>query len=149
MKSFDLEEKIYFTPNILYMEYILIRYNKFFKNQLKDKNISQGELTFLYNIFYHELISQRELADLLCVSEAYVTKMLKKLENRGYIDKKVDENNKSRRLVSLTPEGLLLTKEVLKITQLWEQNVLKNIDGIEDKKFTKLLYEFAYNTHEI
>lgn len=74
--------------------------------------------------------------------------MLKKLENRGYIDKKVDENNKSRRLVSLTPEGLLLTKEVLKITQLWEQNVLKNIDGIEDKKFTKL-YEFAYNTHEI
>ncbi len=149
MDNFSLEEKIVYTPKTLYMEYILINYNNFLKSKLNDKNITQGELTFLYNIFYHESISQRELANLLIVSEAYVTKMLKKLERKEYIIRNIDETNRSRKKISLSKKGQSLTREILKVTYEWEKNLIGSIEYIDGDKLTRLLYDLAYNSHEI
>lgn len=149
MDNFSLEEKIVYTPKTLYMEYILINYNNFLKSKLDDKNITQGELTFLYNIFYHESISQRELANLLIVSEAYVTKMLKKLERKEYIIRNIDETNRSRKKISLSKKGQSLTREILKVTYEWEKNLIGSIEYIDGDKLTRLLYDLAYNSHEI
>lgn len=148
MNHFNLEDKISFTPKILYLEYILINYNDFLKDKLEDKNITQGELTFLYNIYYHEALSQRELADILHVSEAYVTKMLKKLENKRYIERKADDNNKSKKIIHLTDTGKSLTSDILELTKKWEENILKKIDYIDNNKLTRILYDFANYSHE-
>ncbi len=148
MDTFDLEKKIKYTPKTLYMEYILINYYNFLKEKLEDKHITQGELTFLYNIYYHESISQRELADLLFVSEAYVTKILKKLEKKEYIKRKIDEKNKSKKMIYLSEKGRTLTSDFLKITHEWEKKLTKSLDYIEDDKLSKLLYDLAYNTIE-
>ena len=97
MDTFDLESKIEYTPKVLVMEYILLKYHNFLKSKLEDKNLSRGDLVFLYNIFYHEPLSQRELAELLFVSEAYVTKMLKKLEKRNILKEKLMITLKARK----------------------------------------------------
>ena len=149
MDTFNLEEKILFTPKTLYMEYILINYNRFLKNELEDKNITQGELTFLFNIYYHESISQRELANLLFVSEAYVTKMIKKLETKGYVERKVDENNKSKKMLYLSNKGQILSLDILKITKKWESDLRKDLNEISDEKLNHILYKLAFNSHEI
>lgn len=149
MDTFDLDEKILFTPKVLCMDYILIKFNHFLKNKLDDNNISNGEFIFLFNIFFHEPLSQRELADLLFVSEAYVTKMIKKLEQKNYVERKVDEKNKSIKNLYLTKTGKALTLNLLKITRQWESKLTLSLDENENEKLSYILYDLAYTTHKI
>ncbi len=149
MDTFDLEEKILSIPKVLYMEYILIKFNDFLKDKLEDKNVSHGEFLFLFNIFFHEPLSQRELADLLFVSEPYVTKMIKKLEKKDYVERKVDEKNKSIKNLYLTPTGKTLISNFLEITREWENNLTVFLDENENEKLNHILYDLAYNTHKI
>lgn len=46
------------------------------------ENITPRDFTYLVNIFYNPNISQRELADLLIVSEANVGQIVKRLEKK-------------------------------------------------------------------
>lgn len=149
MDAFDLDEKILSIPKVLYMEYILIKFNDFLKDKLEDKNVSHGEFVFLFNIFFHEPLSQRELADLLIVSEAYVTKMIKKLEKKKYVERKIDEKNKSIKNLYLTQKGKTLTTNFLEITREWENNLAESLDKNENEKLNHILYDLAYNTPKI
>ena len=88
-------DRILITPINLYMEYLLLSYNDYLLNKLKDVEITHGELTYIYNIKYFSPISQRQLAEKLYVSEANVAKRIKKLVNKGLVKKTKDENNKS------------------------------------------------------
>ena len=98
-------DRIVLTPTNLYMEYILLSYNNYLKEKLDDIEITYGELTYIYNIKYFPSISQRQLSETLYVSEANVAKMVKKLVNKGLVEKKKDENNKSRNILNLTRKG--------------------------------------------
>ena len=66
------KDRIVLTPTNLYMEYILLSYNNYLKDKLEDIEITYGELTYIYNIKFFPSISQRELAEILFVSEANV-----------------------------------------------------------------------------
>ena len=68
----------------------------FTPTNLEDIEITYGELTYIYNIKFFPSISQRELAEILFVSEANVAKMVKKLVKKGIVEKRKDESNKSR-----------------------------------------------------
>ena len=89
-------------PFTMYMEYILLNYNHFLKKHLKDKNITTKEFLYLFNLNFNKNISQKELAELMYVSEANIAKMIKKLESKGFVERRRDENNKSRNVLSLT-----------------------------------------------
>lgn len=149
MDTFDLESKIEYTPKVLVMEYILLKYHNFLKSKLEDKNLSRGDLVFLYNIFYHEPLSQRELAELLFVSEAYVTKMLKKLEKKEYIERKVDDEIKSKKIIYLTDKGHVLTLDFVKITREWENDLMDLLDYDYKGDLNKVLFNLAYNAHKL
>lgn len=149
MDTFDLESKIEYTPKVLVMEYILLKYHNFLKSEFEDRNLSRGDLVFLYNIFYHEPLSQRDLAELLFVSEAYVTKMLKRLEKKGYIGRKVDDEVKSKKIIYLTDKGRLLLLDFLKITREWENDLMDLLDYEYKGDLNKVLYCLAYNAHKL
>lgn len=72
--NFD-EERIDLTPIILYVDYINIQYNDYLKKNYGD--LTPREVTYLVNIFYNQDISQRQLSELLCVSESNVTQIIK------------------------------------------------------------------------
>lgn len=140
------KERILITPLTLYMEYINLKYDAFLKEKLKDLDITTGDLTYLINIFYHEKLSQRQLADILYVSEANVAKILKRLEKKGYIERVKDENNKSRKLINLTEKGNLTTYSLIKITYEWENKITDNFTDKEVSNLKEVLYELTQNS---
>ena len=73
--DFD-EERILLTPSILFIDYINMQHNDYLKKNFK--NLTHRDFTYLANIFYHQNISQRELAELLYVSESNVTQIIKR-----------------------------------------------------------------------
>lgn len=149
MDKYNLDERMPFTPLTFYMEYVLLRYNNYLKNKLRNFDITQGEITFIYNIFYYKSLSQRELANLLFVSEAYVTKILKKLEKKGYIVRKIDEKNSSKKIVSLSENGELLVHQILKLTYEWETLFTQSLTDVEKDKFKENLHKITINSMEL
>ena len=69
------EERISFTPLILYIDYIYLIHNDYMKKAYRD--LTPSDVTYLINIFYHQNCSQRDLAELLYVSESNVTQIIK------------------------------------------------------------------------
>jgi DNA-binding MarR family transcriptional regulator len=143
------KDRIVLTPTNLYMEYILLSYNNYLKDKLEDIEITYGELTYIYNIKFFPSISQRELAEILFVSEANVAKMVKKLVKKGIVEKRKDENNKSRNILRLTEKGEELFVKVNLITCGWEREITKNLSNEEFFKFKEQLYDLIKQSTEI
>jgi DNA-binding MarR family transcriptional regulator len=143
------KDRIVLTPTNLYMEYILLNYNNYLKDKLEDIEITYGELTYIYNIKLFPSISQRELAEILFVSEANVAKMVKKLVNKEIVEKRKDENNKSRNILRLTEKGEELFVKVNLITCGWEREITKNLSNEEFFKFKEQLYDLIKQSTEI
>lgn len=143
------KDRIVFTPTNLYMEYILLSYNNYLKNKLEDIEITYGELTYIYNIKFFPSISQRELAEILYVSEANVAKMVKKLVKKGIVEKRKDDNNKSRNVLRLTDKGEELFVKINVITCGWEREITKNLSNDEFFNFKEQLYDMIKESTEL
>ena len=135
------EERIFLTPIILYIDYINIIHNDYLKKNFK--NITPRDFTYLVAVFYHQNISQRELAELLYVSESNVTQIIKRLEKNGYIIRRPDLNNKSKKIINLSDEGKLVLFSLMKIVYEWERDFLKDYTTDEVELFKKMLYEYS------
>ncbi|WP_407462148.1 MarR family winged helix-turn-helix transcriptional regulator [Methanobrevibacter sp.] len=141
MVDFDFdEEKIMVTPSILFIDYINMQHNDYLKKNFK--NITHRDFTYLANIFYHQNISQKELSELLYVSESNVTQIIKRLEKNGLIERHHDEKNKSRKIINLTDEGKLVIFSLMKIVFEWEGEFFKDYRPEEVELFKKMLYEY-------
>ncbi len=143
------KDRIIFTPTNLYMEYILLSYNNYLKDKLEDIEITYGELTYIYNIKFFPSISQRELAEILYVSEANVAKMVKKLVRKGIVEKRKDESNKSRNVLRLTDKGEELFVKINVITCGWEREITKNLSNDEFFNFKEQLYDMIKESTEL
>ena len=143
------KDRIIFTPTNLYMEYILLSYNNYLKNKLEDIEITYGELTYIYNIKFFPSISQRELAEILYVSEANVAKMVKKLVKKGIVEKRKEESNKSRNVLRLTDKGEELFVKINVITCGWEREITKNLSNDEFFNFKEQLYDMIKESTEL
>lgn len=137
------QDKILSTPLTLYMEYLNLRHQSFIKERMNDLDISPGGFTYLVNIYYHENISQRELADVLFVSEANVAKIVKKLEKNGYIERLPDEDNKSRNILKLTEKGRSTTCTLIRMTHVWEEKVTNYLSDGQIDKLKEMLYDLT------
>ncbi|WP_407415044.1 MarR family transcriptional regulator [Methanobrevibacter sp.] len=143
------EDRIILTPINLYMEYVLLSYNNYLKDKLDDVSITYGELTYIYNIKYYPLISQRELAETLFVSEANVAKMVKKLVKKGLVKKQKDEKNKSRNVLSLTDKGEELFVKINVLTCGWERKITKNLSNEDLFDLKEKLYMLTHESVDL
>lgn len=141
--NFD-EERISFTPIILYIDYINLLHNDYLKRAYDDLNPT--DLTYLINIFYHQNCSQKDLADLLFVSESNVAQIIKRLERNEYITRTPDEGNRSRKIINLTVKGKNTVFMIIKNMYEWEAEFFKDYSSEDVEKFKKMLYEYSQKT---
>lgn len=91
-------------------------------------------------------LSQDDLANIFSQSKGTIAKALRKLEDKGYLDRKIDENNRRKYILKTTKKGedlaILLKKDLKK----WEEKV--GIDKL-DSKTKNQLKEIARKSEEI
>lgn len=142
MNNLNFEkERIEFTPVIYFINYI----NLIHDNHLKEKfkNITPRDFTYLSNIFYYRNISQKELAEMLFVSESNVTQIINRLEKNGYVIRENDYKNKSRKILNLTNEGRLVLFSLLKIIFEFEGKFFENYTEEDRRKFKEMIYDYS------
>ncbi|WP_296805710.1 MarR family transcriptional regulator [uncultured Methanobrevibacter sp.] len=138
--NFD-DELINFTPLIMYIDYIHLLQDDYYKKNLK--NITPRDVTYLMNIFYHQNCSQKDLSELLFVSEANVAQIIKRLEKNEFIKRTPDTENKSRKIINLTEKGKLTIFSLLKEMYEWEGEFFKDYPLEDVEKLKRMLYDYS------
>ena len=106
------DERIPFTPVVLYIDYISIQYTKYLKDHYPE--ITPRDFTYLVSIQYNPNLTQRELSEILFVSEANVAQIIKRLEKNELIYRVADENNKSKKILNVTDKAKLIIFSLLR-----------------------------------
>lgn len=119
-----MEEKIPLQHAIVYL---FRAHTNYLRKTLKNTGITLGQFPVVVETYKHETISQKELADILFLSEGTISKTIKQLEDKKIIKHKVNPENRRQNKISLTKKGSEIA-ERLKYTEInWEKKVIEGI----------------------
>ena len=130
------------SDNILiyhYVEELVGDFGEYSKEHYSDEDITLVELPFLLRIRCVDKSTQKDLVNLFHVSNGYASKILRKFEDKGLITRFEDPENRRRKIVKLTDEGIKKTDEILKHIRQWENN---HMSGEELETLKRLLFKF-------
>lgn len=101
---------------------------------------------YLMEIHKRENLSQDDLANIFGQSKGTIAKALKKLEDKEYVERRVDENNRRKYILKTTPKGEKLAVLLKKDLKEWEE--LIGIDKL-DENTKDQLRKIARKSEEI
>lgn len=138
---YNLEEKI---PLQLLIVNLFKSHTSYLRKTLKNTEITLGQFPVLVETHKHNTISQKELADILFLSEGTVSKVIKQLEDKQIIEHEVNPENRRQNKISLTKKGKKIADEVKYTEKNWEKNVIEEIPEEEREIFFNNLEKVMY-----
>lgn len=119
------DENIPTSPliSILYREH-----SKFINEKVKDENLSYGLQPILVKIYQKKEIIQEELAKAFNLNESTITRNLKKLEDKGFIERIPVKRTK---MIRVTPKGAKTAQKVMDYDEEWDKKIKSNLSDEE------------------
>ncbi len=133
-------------PVFYFINYINLIHDNFLKENFKD--IAPRDFTYLSNIYFHKDISQKELADLLYVSESNVTQIIKRLEKKGFVKREIAKNDNGKKILSLTDKGESAFNSLLNLVVNFESQLFKDYSTEDKEKFREMMLHYCKNAAE-
>ena len=124
-----------------YVEEMISSYGSYYESNINNHDLTLNEFSIMLRIRFQGIATQHDLVKLFKVSGAYIAKILSKFEDYGYIIRKEDPQNRRKKLVKLTDDGIRKTDELIDLIQGWEDKVTANISEEELKTLKKILYK--------
>ena len=118
---------------------------KYLNSQISNLNLGH-EIRYIMMIYDNPNCSQDDLVNIYSESKAKIAKSLKKLEDNGYIIRKVNPDNRRKYMLKTTSKGNELVPKLRKITKKWQKEV--GIDN-DDYELIKKLKQIALNSKKL
>lgn len=134
-------EGIPFTPVALYIDYISIQYTRYLKDNYPE--ITPRDFTYLSTIHHNPGLTQRELSEILFVSESNVAQIIKRLEKNELVHRGIDENNKSKKILDVTGKAKLIISSLLKEMYEFDAEFFKDYSEEDAEKFKKMIQAYS------
>ena len=131
----EFEKSNYDIKITFLMASILRMHKEFLSKEMKEK-ITPGEFPFLMLLHIEGNKTQKDMASTFCFTQSNAAKAIRNLEDKGLIVRKMDDNNRRQKIVSLTEKGEKICKQTLKIEDKWEELLIGKF-AQEEKKFLK------------
>ena len=106
---------------------------KYLNLKLSDLNMGH-ELRFIIFIYDNPNCSQEDLVKFSSQSKGNIAKIVKKLEDDGYIERQLNPNNRRKYMLRTTSKANDLVPKVRKISRDWEYEVGITDDDVELKE---------------
>lgn len=111
----------------------------FLKQVAKDLGFKTIEVAIMIVVEHKPGVSQEEIRDVTSFDEASVARSLKSLEDRDFIKREVNPENRRLKKVLLTDEGLSSNKEFKKILNFWDDELLSSLTQSERDSLGEVL----------
>ena len=109
-------------------------------------NAQSGLLKFLYN---NGEMTQADLCKQIKIDKSTVAKMLSRLENDGFVVKRVNPEDNRSFLVSLTQKAIKIIPKINMTLSEWTKDVTSSFSGEEKDFFYKMLDRVAHQATSI
>jgi len=113
--------------------------------QLKDYNIKKSQYIFLNALYKKDGVSQEQLSNYLKIDKGTTAKAIKKLEDDGYVIRKVDTKDKRAYNVYLTEKGVEIKPVVRKAMLDWIDILFSGFSEEEREQSLALLEKMGEN----
>lgn len=122
--------------------------NSYMNVQLKEFGLSHGQAITLKIIYEENNIKQEDLNKRLQIDKSAVTRILKTLEDKGFIIKKTAKEDKRNHVLSLTSKGKELYPKIKDVIKETTEMMIKDIDQNELILLEELLLKMKMNLED-
>lgn len=121
----------------------------YLNHHVEDLGITATQIHLLYEISDQCDINQERISRRCNINKGAVARSIRKLEDKGFVTRQVDENNRRQKKVSLTEKGEKTLIKAKKILNQWEDEVILDKGYIEKELLQKILKGIAVKTIEL
>ena len=117
--------------------------------KLKELDLTINQANFLVVINTEESLPQSYISQLLNIRGGSVTKALKRLEEKGFVEINPNPENKSKNIVKITPKGRNATEEFSRAITEIENEIFKDYTSDEQEKLKIMLRDISKKYFEL
>lgn len=129
---------------------IISRYSRtFFERRLSDLNIGFTEHSILMYISDNDLLNQEQIAKHFMLDKGAVAKALNKLEEKKFINRIDNSNNKREKLVLITEQGRSIIGVLNKELMEWHNYLFEGLSKDEIDVFVGTTLKISENAARI
>ncbi|MDF2589313.1 MAG: hypothetical protein K0S41_3154 [Anaerocolumna sp.] len=100
----------------------------YFNNELKDFNITSAEYSFLLYLYHNDGITQDDLSTYLYIDKSATARAIKSLEQKGFIVRSKDVDDKRFNRVYLTDKAKEFGPEIKDRVLQWSKLLTQDMD---------------------
>lgn len=129
-----------------FMRQISVTYRcamRYRERELEDTGLAGCQTPYLLALYRHEGQTQEELARYLNVNKSSVTRQLAILEEKGYIRREPDPNDRRSLLVYPTDQALALKERMRHVLRDWNAYLTADFTDAEREQLSRLMERVA------
>lgn len=119
--------------------------NAYISKELKPYSLSSGQYIFLMYLYKKDGINQEELTKCVKMDKATTARAIKKLENEGYVIRKVNQIDKRSYEVYLTDKAIKIKDSIINVLNRCTEILEYDLTDNEKDVALKLLEKMANN----
>lgn len=127
-------------PTVPFVSILYREHAKYLNEKVKDENLSFGLYPLLIKIYNNEGIIQEQLAQNFHLNESTITRNLKKLEDKGFIERIPEKRTK---VIKITKKGKMTAQKVMDLDEKWDEKIKEIIGKEEYNDFLKTLRKIS------
>lgn len=112
----------------IYISALYRQFQIYINNNIKDLQISASEYIFLMEMYKNDNMSQEQLSKNLIIDKAATARAIKSLEEKEYIIRKKDDNDKRTNRIKLTKKGIEIKDRLSNLLEEWNNEITSDID---------------------
>lgn len=123
-------------------------HSAFLIREIKELGITRGQFQFLMGLAREDGITQEELANNFHMNESTIARALRKLEDSGTVQRKVDNQNRRKKIITVTEKGKSIVNTIKKKDEKWEERI-RSLSNDEKHELKKLLRTLAVESGQL
>ena len=128
------------TSTSPFISVIYREHGKYINDKVKDEDLSFGLYPLLIHIYKYGGTTQEEIAREMHLNESTITRNLKKLEEKGFIEKTKDKRKKR---IEVSEKGRITVEKAMDYDEKWDERIKKNLTEEEYMMFKQILMKIC------
>lgn len=125
---------------------IIVRGGQVFSTRkLSEHDLNAGEQAILMYLLGHDESNQESIAKFYMLDKGSIARTLAKLESKGFIDRKINDENQREKIITLTEKSKNIRCVLTDLLVDWNDLMYEGISEDEIKKFELITSKIAAN----
>jgi len=125
---------------------IIVRGGQVFSTRkLSEYDLNAGEQAVLMYLLGHDESNQESIAKFYMLDKGSIARTLAKLESKGFIERKINDDNQREKIITLTQKSMDIKDVLTDLLTEWNDLMYEGISEDEIKEFELITSRIAIN----